>query len=162
MPIMPTLSHAQSWDERVDYTAYTSFRGSSFAVGMVLVPSLNRSGFSVGFDAGIDGKAMDNTFDSQGDVDNYIFFLSVGGSINTGSRSKILLLGLVGIRSVEENCPKGTNISYLGFRCYAGTKPEIEERMAVGFLTAFYYQRISGGVKVKTGGPIEIMLGFSF
>ena len=145
-----------------NYDVYAAFSGKSFAVGALWIPYFDNSGFAIGLDIGFDGWAEDNTFDSEGDVSNIVILGVAGAIFDLSSKSKMTLLGMIGGRSVEEYCPDGTDISYLGYRCYADTDHSTEYEFVVGVMSTVSYNKIVGGLKFKTGGFGEVVLGYRF
>ena len=144
----------------IDVTAYTSFSGQSFGLGVTLSPETHKSGFSLGIDIGTDGKAVDNTHGSTENVRNVVFFPTTGAQIRLNDRSTILMMAMFGARHISHNCPSGD--SFLGFRCYADIDHETEYEAVIGFLTTFSYRGFLAGAKMKTGGARKIILGYRF
>ena len=158
--LLVTPIHAQFIGS--NYDIYIAVSQESFAVGGLWIPNFDKSGLAIGMDVGFDGYAEDNTFDSDGDVSNIVLLGVAGAVFDLTPKSKMTLLGLFGIRSVEEYCPEGTNISYLGYRCYADTDHQAKYEGVVGIMSTVSYSSLFGGLRIKSGGVSEIVLGYRF
>ena len=111
-----------------------------------------------GFDISGEGTMLDSTWGqnralSQGTSYNFLY----GRNLSKEATFRIDALILAGLREKVASCPS----SYLGYQCYANTKPDTSYAGNIGAILAVSYQRITVGFRL-TSESRQALVGLRF
>lgn len=162
--LMGAVAQAQEVGRGVLYVgtgpAKTADSGESTKTPWVLgyLHQSNTQPAVVGFDVAAEGTLLDSTW---GQVDavkqSNSFNLLIGRQLVGNEESRLDAALVLGVRKRTVSCPA----SYLGFQCYADSKPKSSYGGNFGMLLAWSYQRVALGVRA-TGESRQMVLGLRF
>ena len=120
--------------------------------------ALRDEGAFFGFDIGAEGTVLDSTY-SQTNKPNqaYSFNVILGTNISEQGKHRFDVGAIAGIREKTKDCPS----SYLGYACYANTKPDTQYTANFGALITYSYDKLTIGLRA-TGESTQLLLGVKF
>lgn len=124
--------------------------------GYLWAPS--STGAAFGFDIGLEGTKLDSTWGMTRAVKQATSYnLLVGTRLAGTTDARLYGAFILGAREKTASCPS----SYLGYQCYADTKPTISYAGNFGAMLAFTYGSVMLGVRA-TGESTQGTVGLRF
>ncbi len=117
----------------------------------------NKSRLLGGFDVSYEGTMLDGTYGRYSTEGAFSFNGIVGFNAVKKGSFRADVAGLVGIRQKTKDCPS----SYIGFQCYADTRPSIGYSLNYGGILALSFKRVTVGARV-TGVSTQGLVGIRF
>ena len=112
-----------------------------------------------GFDISGEGTMLDSTYGGNDDLSQgFSFNFLYGFDISQNKNGKLSAGAILGFIETEADCPD----SYLGYQCYADTKPDYEYSFnGGGFLNYSLNESVNLGLRA-TSNSTQLTFGFKF
>ncbi len=129
---------------------------SPFTLGYLKLSNTVNSVWGVDFSG--EGTLLDSTWGQNQAVKQATSFnLLLGKNIGKTENSRFDASLILGMRHKTKSCPS----SYLGFQCYADSKPDVSYGFNSGVALTWSYSSVLVGVRA-TGESTQLMLGYRF
>ena len=105
-----------------------------------------------------EGTRLDSHWGTNNNVNQATSFnILLGKNLAKVEDLRFAGAAIIGLREASKDCPR----SYLGYQCYADTRPETKYDLNYGILLTMLYKRLMVGIRA-TGESTQALIGFGF
>ncbi|MEY4976625.1 MAG: hypothetical protein RIQ97_1820 [Pseudomonadota bacterium] len=111
-----------------------------------------------GIDIGFEGTMLDSTWGQSRAINQGTSYnLVIGHNLHRSEHGRVDAMLLAGLRETTTSCPR----SYIGYQCYADTKPDYEHSFNGGAMVTYSYRNLMVGLRL-TSVSRQVVVGLRF